>query len=116
MSVANERDGPHLRQRAAPLLRSKRCHLLLTPEATRAYSTPMEKRVTYAGCRRTKMALLNMMRMVLWSFFGVRRGAAHEHDLATVKLPLLPVMAVVLATCFGGLLFAFAKIAVSIAH
>jgi Protein of unknown function (DUF2970) len=61
------------------------------------------------------MGLLNMMRMVLWSFFGVRRGAAHEADLATVKLPLLPVMAVVLALCFGGLLFAFARIAVTIA-
>jgi hypothetical protein len=62
------------------------------------------------------MALLNMMRMVLWSFFGVRRGAAHEADLASVKLPYLPVMAVVLATAFGGLLFAFAKIAVAVAH
>jgi hypothetical protein len=62
------------------------------------------------------MDLLNMMRMVLWSFFGVRRGAAHEADLASVKLPLLPVMAVVLAAAFGGLLFAFAKIAVSVAH
>ncbi|WP_109481071.1 DUF2970 domain-containing protein [Paraburkholderia sp. C35] len=62
------------------------------------------------------MAMLNMMRMVLWSFFGVRRGAGHEADLATVKLPLLPVMAVMLALCFGGLLFAFARIAVTIAH
>jgi hypothetical protein len=74
------------------------------------------KRVTYATGGRTEMALLNMMRMVLWSFFGVRRGAAHEADLASVNLPLLPVMAVVLALCFGGLLFAFARIAVTVAH
>ena len=62
------------------------------------------------------MALLSMMRMVLWSFFGVRRAAGHEADLATVRLPLLPVMAVVLAASFGALLFAIARIAVAVAH
>lgn len=62
------------------------------------------------------MAVMNMMRMVLWSFFGVRRSASHEADMAGIKLPLVPVMAVALALCFGGVLFAFAKIAVSVAH
>ncbi|MFC0693467.1 DUF2970 domain-containing protein [Paraburkholderia humisilvae] len=62
------------------------------------------------------MSMLRMMRIVLWSFFGVRRGASHDADFASVKLPLLPVMAVALAGCFGALLFALAKIAITVAH
>jgi hypothetical protein len=79
---------------------------------------PLSTRAYRAACNRMEdtMALLNMMRIVLWSFFGVRRSASHETDMAAVKLPLLPVMAVMLALCFGGLLFTFAKIAVSVAH
>lgn len=50
-----------------------------------------------------------MMRMVLWSFFGVRKGAEHQADLASVKLPWVPVMAILLAACFGGVLFAIAR-------
>jgi Protein of unknown function (DUF2970) len=62
------------------------------------------------------MALLKMMRIVLWSFFGVRRRASHEADFASVSLPLLPVMAVTLAACFGVGLFALVKIALAVAH
>ncbi len=62
------------------------------------------------------MELLKMMRIVLWSFFGVRKRASHEADFASVKLPLLPVMAVVLATGIGLLLFGLVKVAITVAH
>jgi hypothetical protein len=62
------------------------------------------------------MNLLKMTRIVLWSFFGVRRSASHQADIASVKLPLLPVVAVALAAGFGGTLFALAKLATSVAH
>ncbi|HEV3425403.1 MAG TPA: DUF2970 domain-containing protein [Paraburkholderia sp.] len=62
------------------------------------------------------MSLLKMLRIVLWSFFGVRKGAAHQADMAGVKLPLLPVVAVALAASFGGILFCAAKFAVMAAH
>ncbi|KGS74608.1 DUF2970 domain-containing protein [Burkholderia pseudomallei] len=60
------------------------------------------------------MSLARMMRMVLWSFFGVRKGAGHQADLASVKLPWVPVMAILLAACFGGLLFGLAKVAITV--
>jgi diacylglycerol kinase len=56
-----------------------------------------------AGSR--KMALLRMIRIVLWSFFGVRRRASHEADFAQVNFSLLPVIAVVLALCIGASIF-----------
>ncbi|AVR10323.1 DUF2970 domain-containing protein [Burkholderia thailandensis] len=60
------------------------------------------------------IGLTRMMRMVLWSFFGVRKGAEHQADLASVKLPWVPVMAILLAACFGGVLFAIARIATAV--
>jgi Protein of unknown function (DUF2970) len=62
------------------------------------------------------MNFLKMMRIVLWSFFGVRKSASHQADMAGVKLPMLPVMAVVLAGGFGAVLFSLARLAVSVAH
>lgn len=62
------------------------------------------------------MNLLKMMRIVLWSFFGVRKRASHNADMATVKLPLLPVLAVVLAGGFGAILFSLARLASGMAH
>ncbi|MFM0226270.1 MULTISPECIES: DUF2970 domain-containing protein [Paraburkholderia] len=62
------------------------------------------------------MNLLKMTRIVLWSFFGIRRGASHQADMAGVKLPLLPLVAVALAAGFGATLFALARLAVSVAH
>ncbi|MBM5616068.1 DUF2970 domain-containing protein [Burkholderia pseudomallei] len=62
------------------------------------------------------MSLARMMRMVLWSFFGVCKGAGHQADLASVKLPWVPVMAILLAACFGGLLFGLAKVAITVIH
>ncbi|SAK74561.1 DUF2970 domain-containing protein [Caballeronia ptereochthonis] len=62
------------------------------------------------------MTLLKMIRIVLWSFFGVRRRASHNADFAQIKLPLLPVIAVMLAGAFGLTLLTVAKLAVGIAH
>jgi hypothetical protein len=62
------------------------------------------------------MNLLRMIRIVLWSFFGVRRGASHQADIASVSLPLLPVVAVGLAGAFGLTLFALVKLAINVAH
>ncbi|WGS52271.1 DUF2970 domain-containing protein [Paraburkholderia sp. D15] len=62
------------------------------------------------------MNLLKMTRIVLWSFFGIRRSASHQADIADVKLPLLPVVAVVLAAGFGATLFGLVKLAINVAH
>jgi nitrate reductase NapE component len=62
------------------------------------------------------MNLLKMMRIVLWSFFGVRRRASHEADFAAVNVSLLPVMAVLLAAGFGLTLFCLVKLALTVAH
>jgi Protein of unknown function (DUF2970) len=62
------------------------------------------------------MNLLKMTRIVLWSFFGIRRGASHQADMAGVKLPLLPLVAITLAAGFGATLFALARLAVNVAH
>ncbi|WP_233858941.1 DUF2970 domain-containing protein [Paraburkholderia sp. HD33-4] len=52
------------------------------------------------------MELIRMMRIVLWSFFGVRKGAAHEADFAHVNFSWLPFVAVLMATliaaCIAG--------------
>ena len=57
-----------------------------------------------------------MIRIVLWSFFGVRKRASHNADFAQVTLPLLPVIAVTLAGAFGLTLLTIAKLATGIAH
>ncbi len=62
------------------------------------------------------MALFRMLRIVLWSFFGVRKSASHQADIAAIKLPLLPVVAVGLAAGFGGILFCLARFATTFAH
>ncbi|OTP67423.1 DUF2970 domain-containing protein [Caballeronia sordidicola] len=62
------------------------------------------------------MNLLKMMRIVLWSFLGIRRDASHQADIAGVKLSLLPFVAIALAAGFGAILFGLAKLAISVAH
>lgn len=62
------------------------------------------------------MNLLKMIRIVMWSFFGVRRGAAHQSDMTGIKLPLLPVIAVILAGAFGFFLLSLARFAAAVAH
>lgn len=51
------------------------------------------------------MAFLRMVRIVLWSFFGVRKRASHEADFANVNFGFLPFVAVALALCVGAAIF-----------
>jgi Protein of unknown function (DUF2970) len=62
------------------------------------------------------MAFLRILRIVLWSFFGVRESASHQADMAAIKLPMLPVVAIGLAGGFGALLFGLARLATAVAH
>ena len=48
------------------------------------------------------MELVRTIKMVLWSFFGVRKSAAHELDLENVNFSLLPFVAVGLAVLIGA--------------
>jgi hypothetical protein len=51
------------------------------------------------------MAFLRMIRIVLWSFFGVRKRASHEADFANVNFSVLPFVAILLALCVGATIF-----------
>ena len=42
-------------------------------------------------------SLLQTIKAVLWSFFGIRRRAAHEHDVAKLNLAYVIITGVVLA-------------------
>jgi hypothetical protein len=48
-----------------------------------------------------------MIRIVLSSFFGVRKRASHEADFANVNMVLLPFVAVILALMIGAAIFGF---------
>jgi hypothetical protein len=48
------------------------------------------------------MELVRMMRVVLWSFFGVRKSASHEADFANMNFSWLPFVAVGLALFIGA--------------
>ncbi|CAB3762277.1 DUF2970 domain-containing protein [Paraburkholderia solisilvae] len=51
------------------------------------------------------MQFLTLVRIVLSSFFGVRKRASHEADFANVNFVLLPFVAVLLAFCIGAAIF-----------
>ena len=51
------------------------------------------------------MKLFSMIRLVLWSFFGVRNSKAHATDLANVNFTLLPFVAIVLAVLVGAVIY-----------
>ena len=51
------------------------------------------------------MELIQMVRMVLWSFFGVRKSASHEADLENVNFSFLPFVAVALAVLIGACIY-----------
>lgn len=58
-------------------------------------------------------SLLRYLRAVLWSFFGIRRGAAARADVETLRpLPLLAI-ALLLATLFVLALVGLARLASS---
>jgi Protein of unknown function (DUF2970) len=81
----------------------------------------MSKAAVEPGARRWSrnwdaMKLLKMIRIVLWSFFGIRNAESHRADIADVKLSLLVLVAVLVAAGFGATLFAIAKVAIKVAH
>ncbi|WP_260854453.1 DUF2970 domain-containing protein [Paraburkholderia sp. BCC1884] len=49
----------------------------------------------------------SMIRVVLWSFFGVRKSASHEADFAHVNFTFLPFVALLLAFCIGVVIYGF---------
>lgn len=51
------------------------------------------------------MELIRMIRVVLWSFFGVRKSASNEADLANLNFKWLPFVAIVLALVLGAGLY-----------
>ena len=51
------------------------------------------------------MQLLSMIRIVLWSFFGIRKRASHEADFAKVNFIALPFVAVIIAVVIWAVLF-----------
>ena len=57
--------------------------------------------------RSSAMEFLRLVRIVLSSFFGVRKRASHEADFANVNFVLLPFVAVFLAVVIGAILFGF---------
>lgn len=58
------------------------------------------------------MDSLSYIRMVLWAFFGVRRGAAAGRELTVARPLLLGATALVLAAAFVLGLVALARLAV----
>ena len=58
------------------------------------------------------MNVLRYIRMVLWSFLGIRRRAGADEELARVRFVPLLVTAVLLAGGFAALLMWAANLAV----
>jgi Protein of unknown function (DUF2970) len=58
------------------------------------------------------MGALGYVRMVLWSFFGVRRRAAAGEELSQAKPLVLVGVAACLAALFGLALWGLANVAV----
>ncbi|HIH2762000.1 TPA: DUF2970 domain-containing protein, partial [Burkholderia lata] len=50
------------------------------------------------------MKLLGMIKLVLWSFFGVRNSKAHATDLANANFTMLPFVAIILAVLVGAVI------------
>lgn len=50
------------------------------------------------------MEFVRLIRIVLSSFFGVRKRASHEADFANINIVLLPFVAVFLAVCIGAMI------------
>jgi hypothetical protein len=59
------------------------------------------------------MKLLSYVRMVLWSFFGIRRSAAAGEELSKANPWVLLGIALALAAAFGIVLLSLARMAVA---
>lgn len=59
------------------------------------------------------MPLLQLIKMVLWGFFGVRKRAALEHDAVTAKPAQVIAVAILMAAAIVFGLLAVVKTAIS---
>lgn len=62
------------------------------------------------------MSFVHYLRMVLWSFFGIRRRAGADAEFQRVRPVLLIATALLAALCFVGLLVVVALLAAGPAH
>jgi uncharacterized membrane protein YdbT with pleckstrin-like domain len=114
LGIAASRDSSR-RERRRQQRKSNSVHISTAP-STPAYLKLARTASSSAG-RDTRLLsmrwisgreiveLFRMVCMVLASFFGVRKRAAHEADLANVNMVLLPFVAVALALMIGLLIF-----------
>ncbi|MBV8035254.1 MAG: DUF2970 domain-containing protein [Pelomonas sp.] len=58
------------------------------------------------------MSVLSYVRMILWSFFGIRKRAGADDELARVKPGVLIVAALSIAGLFGLMVWTLANVAV----
>lgn len=56
-------------------------------------------------------SVLRYLQAVLWSFFGIRRGARARDDLSTLRPLPLVITGLLLAAAFGRLLWCVAQAA-----
>jgi hypothetical protein len=84
-----------------------RAHLLLfpIPERSDDWGNPTESRAQARDHQEQNMEFLRLVRIVLTSFFGVRKRASHESDFANVNIVLLPFVALLMAFCIGAAIF-----------
>jgi hypothetical protein len=61
--------------------------------------------------KENELNALRYVRMVLWSFLGIRRRAGADEEIATVSPLILILVAIAIAACFGALLVALAVFA-----
>lgn len=61
------------------------------------------------------MKLMQLVKMVLWSFFGVRKRAALEADAATAKPAQVAIVAIIMVALIVVTLRAVVKLAVGLA-
>lgn len=58
------------------------------------------------------MSVLSYVRMVLWSFFGIRRRAGADDELARIRPGALIAVGLSMAGLFGLLVYTLARLAV----
>jgi hypothetical protein len=98
------------------LLSSNSFQLLLPRAAQPLYDRVVGNGLPLVDREGRAVTFLKMLRIVLWSFFGVRKGSSHQADMAAIKLPFLPLVAIGLAGGLGVFLFCLARFATTAAH
>jgi hypothetical protein len=62
---------------------------------------------------KRKMSFAQTMRAVLWSFIGLRKGAAHESDMAKLNPVHVVIAGVIAAAVFIAILITIVRVVVS---